>query len=470
MRFPSPRTLSIRTRLTLWFTAILVTILLVISALSYSLLRWSLMQDVDASLATVAQVVRDTGYPAGAEASASRAESALRDILGPEFYDKFFQLVDPEGRPGPRSTYLQGETLPLTPKARGHAARGLRTFETIRLGGTDVRLLTIPIQRGGAVVRLVQIGMSLDRADRALDRYRETLLVLVPLGIALAAAGGALVARAALRPVDEMSRTARRITGEDLARRIALRGTGDEVDGLAETLNEMLARLEDAFGAMRRFAADAAHELRTPLTALRGGIEVALRVERSPEDYRRVLASSLEDVERLIRLAEDLLLLSRSSAGREPSRARVDLEPLVVDVFDLGARLGAARGVSVRLDAVTPATVFGDAQGIRRALVNLVDNAVKYTPTGGKVELASWRKDGHVCVSVTDTGVGIEPGELSKLFQPFVRLASAETAEASGSGLGLAIARSVVVSHGGTLTVDSTPGSGSTFTITLPVE
>ena len=153
--------------------------------------------------------------------------------------------------------------------------------------------------------------------------------MLIPLGVGLAALGGALIARAALRPVDRMTRTARRITAEDLSRRVERPGTGDEMARLAETLNGMLARLEESFAQTRRFAADAAHELRTPLAALRGGIEVTLRAARSPEEYRRVLASSLEEVERLIRLAEDLLLLSRSTAGagRAPRAGRPGAAP-----------------------------------------------------------------------------------------------------------------------------------------------
>ena len=149
-----------------------------------------------------------------------------------------------------------------------------------------------------------------------LRRYLQTLLILIPLGVGLAAAGGAVIARKALRPVDEMTAAARRITAEDLHQRIRRQGSQDELDRLAETLNGMLARLDEAFRQMRRFAADAAHELRTPLTALKGGIEVALRASRTPEEYRQVLVSSLEDVDRLIRVAEDLLLLSRAAAHR----------------------------------------------------------------------------------------------------------------------------------------------------------
>src|SRR5438552_1161815 len=235
--------LSIRTRLTLWYTAILLSILVVISGLSYSLLRSRLMQDLDASLLAVGLVVRDTGWSGSGAALGVGPESALREILGPEFYAKFFQLVDPEGRLGARSTHLREETLPLSAQARENAARGVRTFETVRrAAGEPVRLLTLPITRDGQLVQLLQVGIPLERAERTLGRYLETLLVLIPLGLALAAAGGAVIARTALRPVDAMSRTARRISGEDLDARLPLRGTGDELDHLAETLNPQLAR------------------------------------------------------------------------------------------------------------------------------------------------------------------------------------------------------------------------------------
>ncbi|HJV59118.1 MAG TPA: histidine kinase dimerization/phospho-acceptor domain-containing protein, partial [Methylomirabilota bacterium] len=327
--------LSIHTKLTLWYSGVLLAILVAIGALSYSWLSFGLQQDLDASLLTVAQVIKDTG---SSEQASGDSEALLRQLLGPELYDKFVQLLDPEGRPhGPREG-RRTDLLPLSPQARARAAHGQRTIETVAVGGAEpVRLLTLPVLRDGRVTEIIQVGMALRRTRAVRDRYFDTLIVLIPLGVGLAALGGAIIARVALRPVDEMARTARRITAEDLSRRVERRGTGDELDRLAETLNGMLERLDEAFGQTRRFAADAAHELRTPLTVLRGGIEVALRMERPPDEYRRVLASSLEEVERLIRLAEDLLLLSRSLAGPEGSRAPVDLEPLVLEVFDVGA-------------------------------------------------------------------------------------------------------------------------------------
>ena len=460
--------LSIRTRLTLWYSAILLGILIVVSLLSYSVLRWSLVQDLDASLLTVAQVLRDAAPQAASDEGDT--EALLRELLGPEFYDKFFQLFDPEGHPEAGMPRRRSQPVRLSPLARANAARGLQTFETIGARGQDeVRLLTLPIIRGGRVVQIVQVGMSLQRARNALGRYLDTLVVLIPLGVALAAAGGAIVARTALRPVDEMALAARRITAEDLGQRISLRGTGDELDRLAETLNGMFSRLAAAFAEMRRFAADAAHELRTPLTALKGGIEVSLRSARSAEEYRQVLGGSLEEVERLIRLAEDLLLLSRSTAGPETPRRPVDLEPLLLDVLDVGVRLAHGTGVSVRLNDVTPATVKGDPAVLRRAVLNLVENALKYTPAGGKVELSLTSGEGHAAITVEDTGIGIAPPDQERIFEPFVRLDAARARETGGTGLGLAIARAIAVAHGGTLSVASQPDAGSRFTLRLPL-
>jgi heavy metal sensor kinase len=450
--------------LTLWYTGILLAIVLLIGALGYSLLRRSLIRDLDASLGVMAQVLRDSRY--AEDELNSQSEATLRELLGPEFHGELFQLRDPQGRPRARSGQLGGRQLPLSSYARAEASRGRATYET---QGESLRVFTMPVIETGRPVRLIQVGAGLDRVERALDHYLEMLAVAIPLAIGLAAAGGTLLAKSALRPVDEMSRSARRITAEDLRQRIPTRGTGDELDYLAGTLNTMLARLQEDFARVQRFTADAAHELRTPLTALKGGLEVALRAERSADEYRRVLRSSLEEGERLIRLAEDLLLLSRFSPSGPPPAGRVALEPLVTDVLDVGAKLAEGKGVAIQLEATTPATVLGDALALRRALRNLVENAVKYTPSGGKVGLSLVRTDGQAEIAVRDTGLGIDPADAERAFQPFVRLDVARSPDTGGAGLGLAIARSIVVAHGGTLEFESAPGVGSTFRIRLPL-
>ncbi len=461
------RPLSIRARLTIWYAGALLAILAVVSALSYSVLRWSLLQQVDASLATVAQIVRETDERG---AGGSEVERAIRELLGPGFSDQFFQFLDPEGRSRFRSGPPPAAALPLSPEARDNAARGQRTFETLedpRSG--PVRLLTVPVLRSGRSVEIIQVSAPLARTREALARYLRTLLALVPVAVGLGAAGGAVLAGRALRPVREMSNAARQITAEDLGRRLARRGADDEIDHLADTLNTMLAGLEAAFAQAKRFSADAAHELRTPLTALKGEMEVALRATRSPEEYRRVLHSGLEEVEHLIRLVEDLLLFSRSAAALGPPPERVDLEQLVLEALEAGARRAQGTGVTVRADAFEPAAVLGDAAALRRVLGNLVDNAIKYTPAGGKVELSLLAGEGKARIVVRDTGIGIDPADAARIFDPFVRLNAARSRDAGGAGLGLALVRAIVDAHGGAIAVDSAPGAGSRFTIRLPL-
>jgi two-component system, OmpR family, sensor kinase len=456
------RALSVHTRLTLWYTGGLLAILVVVSAFSYSLLAWSLAQDIDRSLLAVANVVRD----AARDEPLDTAEQWLRDLLDPEH--QLIQLLDPDGTLRMRSRALRGDRLPLSDAGWRTILEGRPAFDTVAMHGHRVRVVTLPVRRGGRLVEVVQVGASLRPTERALERWIEILAILVPLAVGLAAAGGRLMARKALKPVDDMSQAARRIDAEALGQRIRERGTGDELDHLAETLNGMLARLQSTFTEMRRFSADAAHELRTPLTALKGTLEVALRAERSGAEYREALASALEEVERLVRLSEDLLLLSRSTAGPESPAARVDLESVALDAAAVAARLAKDRGVIVRVGVTAPVAVQGDAGALRRALLNLLENGVKYTPAGGRVEISVAEAGASAVVEVDDTGPGIDAADAERIFEPFVRLDAARARETGGSGLGLAIARSIVVAHRGTLTLGRAPAGGARFTIRLP--
>jgi len=287
-------------------------------------------------------VVRDTGH-AGTASTDLRRKRCCASCSAPTSNDKFVQLFDPQGNPGFRSMPRALGALPLSPEARANARRGVPTFETVELPHKKrVRVVTLPLIEGGRVAQLIQAGMPLERMDHTLGRYVQTLLVLVPLGVLLAAAGGAVTARIALRRVDEMTRTARRITGrgplaaDPRARPPVTSWTGWRRRSTA-CWSGSRARWSSS-GVSRPSRPRAAHAAH----GAQGSIEVALRTERSGEEYRAVLASSLEEVERVSRLAEDLLLLSRLTAGVEEERTRADLEPLVLEVFDVGSRL--ARG------------------------------------------------------------------------------------------------------------------------------
>jgi heavy metal sensor kinase len=267
-----------------------------------------------------------------------------------------------------------------------------------------------------------------------------------------------------------MSEAARRISAEHLDERLDTTGSGDELDRLATTLNDMLGRLDAAFRQVRQFSADASHELQTPLTILKGELEVALRAPRSSDEYRRVLASALEESERVARLVEGLLLLSRADAGvLRMDRQPVDLAELVVEVGESARVLAEAQGVALEFKSVTPVTIDGDGAHLRRLFLNLVDNGIKYTPAGGRVTLTLQRDGAWAALYITDTGIGLAPEEQERIFQRFYRTPDAVAHGKEGSGLGLCIARSIAAAHGGRISVESAPGHGSTFMVFLPL-
>jgi heavy metal sensor kinase len=296
------------------------------------------------------------------------------------------------------------------------------------------------------------------------------MAVIFPFALLLAGGGGWLLAHRALTPVARMTEAARRIGAAHLAERLQETGTGDELDRLATTLNAMLSRLDDAFHQMRRFSADASHELQTPLTILKGELEVALRTPRRPEAYQEVLRSALEEIDRIATLVEGLMLLARADAGMLRLDLRpVELDQLLQDVYGRTKVLADAKHLTLCLGIVEPVAIEGDYERLRRLLLNLVDNAIKYTPAGGQVTLSVQYCTQWASLHVSDTGIGLSQAEQEHIFQRFYRTATARSQGAEGSGLGLCIAYSIAAAHGGSIQVDSTPGRGSRFTVLLPL-
>jgi heavy metal sensor kinase len=383
--------------------------------------------------------------------------------------DPYFQMLDP-GAPDRKTTRPPGaRELPLSEEALRNARQGRATFETLeQVEPYPVRVLTVPVMRGGRPVRVIRVGSSLRNVAETRTRFLLVMGGLLPVGLLLAGLGGWVLARRALSPVGRMADAARRISAERLAERVEETGAGDELDRLARTLNRMLSRLDEAFQQVRRFSADASHELQTPLTTLRGELEVALRSARSPEEYRETLKSALEEIERISRLVEGLLILARAESGAlRMDRRPVDLAGLVEEVYWRLKVLADERSVELLMAVEEPVAVSGDRDRLRRLLVNLVDNAVKYTGPRGRVRLSLARDGDRARIEVADTGRGI-PGEaLERIFQPFYR--SEEVLSEQGSGLGLSIARSIALAHGGEVTVTSSPGEGSTFRVLLPL-
>jgi heavy metal sensor kinase len=463
---------SIGARLTFWYAGILSITLLVLGGTAYGLLAYSLSHDLDAALQGVAKVSAEQARAEGSSFFPRDVDELFRRYFGFSPLNRSLELFDTRGRPDLTRPGAPAGKLPLSPRALQDALRGVSTFETLEGAGPyPFRVLTMPVMRAGRVINLVQAGISLENVYKTRRRFLLIMGAVLPLGLLLATAGGWVLARRALKPVDEMTRAARRISGESLAERLQETGSGDELDRLAETLNEMLARLDDFLRQTRQFSADAAHELQTPLTILKGEIEVALRSPRTPEEYQGVLASSLEEIDRINSLVAGLLLLARADRGV----LRLDLKPLELqellkEVGEQMRLLAEKRDVSLNYDLMEPAAIQGDREHFKRLLLNLLDNAIKYTPPGGRVTLSLRCEGGLAQVGVSDTGMGLSPEEQTQIFHRFYRAAAARSQHGGGAGLGLSIAQSIAGAHGGRIEVLSAPGQGSTFTVSLPAD
>ena len=460
---------TLRGRLTLWYTGILTAMLALLGATSVMMLDHGLRNNLDDSLRSVARAIaesvrRPPFFPPG-------IEDTLESMLGPQLAERFFQLLDRYGQPDPRLVPRASSKLPLSAEALRNAERGQATLETVGLrpkSEKSFRLLTWPVVRNNATVNIVQVAMSLENVEATRSRFILILLILAPVALAGSALGGWFLARRALRPVDAMVEAARRIEAEDLTKRIPDLSSDDELGRLAAVLNDMLARLERSFGAVRQFSGDAAHELRTPLTILKGEIEVALNSSDAPDEIRQALASCLEEVERLNSVVEDLLLMARMEGNALSARpTRVNLAEVLEDVAPALSELAARAGNSCTVSPAPPLWIEGYDSLIFRLVFNLAENAIKYTPAGGKIEIMLQQQNSSAVLEVKDDGPGIAPDAQEHIFDRFYRGDPAR--EGSGTGLGLALVRSVVHLHQGDIRVFSALGEGSCFRVVLPL-
>jgi heavy metal sensor kinase len=440
-----------------------------LGATAVLLLDHGLRRNVDDSLNSAARVI---GQSIVRPAFLGRdIEDALQSMLGPELAERFFQLLDPYGRLDPRLRAPRRSGLPLSAQALSNAERGEATFETIAMGrapGKSFRLLTLPVVQNGAMVNIVQVAMSLENVKATRSSFLLVLFILAPLALAGSALAGWFLARRALAPVDAMVDAARRIEAEDLTQRIPAHSDDDELGRLAAVLNDMLERLERAFGAVRRFSADAAHELRTPLTIIKGEIELALRSSQVPAEIHQTLASCLEEVDRLNSMIEDLLLLARMesnalSAGSSPVNLAEVLDDAATALHELAARAGNTCAIA----AAPPLWIQGYEALLFRMVFNLAENAIKYTPAGGQIVVTLAQQNGSALLEVKDDGPGIAPETLEHIFDRFYRGDPAR--EGSGTGLGLALVHSIVQLHQGQISVASSLGAGACFRVTLPL-
>jgi heavy metal sensor kinase len=456
---------TLRARFALWVAGLLLVALLAFGALVYASLSSSLKAGIDDSLQLSAA-------QANAAVNIEDGELAIADgipetpaLSGLKERGFTIRVLSAAGQ------VLQAagpyHDLPVASADIDRAVQHQSTFNTLTdpVSGDSIRVYTTPIIENDEIIGVVQVARTLEDVQDTLQRLLAALLISIPVLVCGAAIGGYLLAARALTPIDTITRTARRISAEDLHARLNLPATNDEVGRLAATFDTMLDRLDASFQRERQFTADASHELRTPLAAMQAILSVVREQRRTPEDYEHALGDLAEETNRLRALADDLLRLARGEAYQTVMRETVDLTTLLQDVTDSLAPLAEAKGLSICYNAPTQLLVRGNSDGLIRLFVNLLDNAIKYTECGGITVRALIGNNG-TDVIIADTGIGIATDQLPRVFDRFYRIEISRTTH--GAGLGLAIAQDIAQAHGSTITVQSTIGTGTTFIVRLP--
>jgi len=479
---------SLRFKLTVWYVFILGVLLIAFSTFLYLTLEKSLYRSADNKLRSFADLIGSESASPLSKFSLGSIDKTLEATLNLKPVGKFIQVLDESGKIGPRSDNLRNVQLPISLTALKNAAKGQPTFETNRsFEGGPLRILTFPVMEDDRVARIVQVASSLEDVEDALNKLFIILVVSVPLALLVASVGGQFLASKALRPVDEISQTARMITFENLNQRIRVPKVRDELSRLIETLNEMISRLDRSFQQTKQFTSDASHELKTPLTILKGEVEVALRKERTPLEYEQTLKSNLEEIDRMSQIVNDLLLLSKADSGElRLTKQEINLGEVLSNVIGQLSRLAQVKNLHLETSNHQDGIyVFGDVLRIRELFVNLIENGIKYTEPGGFVRVtlseekgphgespstvAQDSPSGFATIVVADSGIGIAKEDQERIFDRFFRVDKARSREQGGSGLGLSICRWIVEAHQGEIWVESTPGTGSSFTVRLPL-
>lgn len=461
---------SIRVRLTLWYGSALALILVLFAVSLYLVMSRALREQVDASLDEAAAVaIRTLGEHRFGPFLIF--EDLSQDFPEIALLDKFFQIFGPAGQVTIQSANIQSREIPLSQPSFRASLEGHSTFESVQFeNGVPLRLLSVPIRQGDRLVNILRVGTSLQSTNRMLHRLLVGLYIASPLALLVSLGGGWFLAGRALRPVHAITKAAQRIAAGDWTQRIRTPHSNDEIGQLASTFNDMIGRLEVSFRQIRQFSADASHELRTPLTITKGETELALRRPRQAEDYRVVLESNLEEIDRMSRIVDELLFLSRADLGEiKLKMVPVQLDDLVREIQQQAQVLGEEHHIQTVLEVVEPVVVQGDDLRLRELLLNLLDNAVKYSQKGQTVELSLTVSGGQGKLVIRDHGIGIAPEDQERVFDRFYRTDEARAHAAKGTGLGLSICKWIVEVHHGTIEMKSTTQGGSCFTVCLPL-
>ena len=461
---------SIRFRLIMWYAGLLTGAFLLFGVVLYQVLRGYLESSLGQTLFRRSEQIA-VSLLAGIDKTGERyVADQIATRYAPENYDRFIRITRPNGS----VLYASGSTANFDPSGLRplavNAAKG-DSVQKVLLADGSLLLVAIKVFQSSDDHRfLIESGGPMAPIETVLSHLLFSLLLGVPLLGLVAVGGGLFLVGRALAPVVRIARSAEQITLHNLNERLPLSNTGDELEHLSLALNRMIVRLSEALEQNRRFLADASHELRTPLAALRGEMEsVVVQTRHLPELSDRA-GSALEEVDRLAKIVDALFAISRLDAGEaQQAWARFDLAPLAASTADQMSLLAEDKGVSVACEVQGNVSVEGDRARIKQVVVNLLDNAIKYTPSGGSINLHVNAREDKAVIEVADTGIGIPSCALPHIFERFFRVDKARSRDAGGAGLGLAIVKSICAAHGGQVEVESIEGQGSRFTVELPL-
>jgi heavy metal sensor kinase len=460
---------SISFRLVAWYTGLLTVIFFLLCALLYLDLRHFLENDLrEAQSRRTRQIANTLLLHAGQTGEAYVARQT-KDWYEPEINDRFIRITRADGTlvyvsGAPKDASFDPAEVPLlSPSPKTEFYRKLKLS-----GGNTLLVAALNFRSSGNPDYLVEFGALLDPVETMLNHLFLQLALGLPLGVILIAGGGFLLLRRALTPVEQITRAAEQITQHNLSGRLPVAPTGDELEQLSVSLNRMIARLDEAFQNSKRFVADASHDLRTPLTILRGELESFAADSRLTAEMRDRVGSMLEEAMLLSKIVEQLFLLSRLDAGE--ARAEwtcFDLAELAQTTASQMSLLAEDKGISISCDTDQPIRVEGDRVRLKQVVVNLLDNAIKYTPEKGAVQLRVRGLNGQAVLEVIDNGMGIPAEALPHIFERFYRVDKTRSGESESAGLGLAIVKSICAAHGAEVEAQSGVGRGSCFRLKM---
>lgn len=481
-----PMIAPMRVRLTLWYSAVLALVLIFLSVTIYWIVKKSMIERTDADLSQLATSFLATfnAEMQDAPASGDIVAAARQSMIEHNYRDHAFMVLDAAGTPLADShDVLASDALAADASANRstgpnalHACTSVvsppdHLIRSVWLGRREFRCYSAPFRADGKDYRLV-IVQSLHAQRAVLEEVGLAFEWLIPLALVLAATGGYFLARKSLAPVLAMSIQTDLITASNLHQRLPVQNSADELGRLATTFNRLLDRLDQSFEQQRRFIADASHELRTPVAILRGEAEVAIsQPSRSPAEYRESLVVLHQEAKRLAKIVEDLFTLTRADSGQYPLSVQdFYLDELLSECARSVRALADGKQISLVVNAEAELQIRADEALLRRMLLNLLDNAIKYTPAGGSVRLSCRTANSGVEIAVVDSGPGIPAALHSRIFERFFRIDQARSRGAGegGAGLGLSIARWIAETHDGSLELSRSDASGSTFTTFLP--